>query len=237
MRIKRIMRYFEDGNVCVIGLRGRGKDMLQGNVIVRRKRPYISNTNYGGDHYPLELEKLAVSGNTYVNFIEGNVKKYSYPYPDGTDVYISDVGVYFPSQYCSELNKRYGQMAVFQALSRQLGACNFHINVQNLNRCWDKIREQSDIYILCRRCWVFFGGHLVFQLGTIYDRADSAQSRQKPLKLPWGTSTDKSYRLQRDVAVANFEANHGMVKNFFLLYRNKSTYNTRIFKEILENGT
>lgn len=128
-------------------------------------------------------------------------------------------------------------MAVFQALSRQLGACNFHINVQNLNRCWDKIREQSDTYILCRHCWVFFGGRLVFQLGTIYDRADSAQSRQKPLKLPWGTSMDKSYRLQRDVAVANFEASHGMVKNFFLIYRNKSKYNTRIFKEILENGT
>lgn len=235
MRFKKIIRMFEDGNTCVCGLRGRGKDMLMGNVIVRRGLPYVSQVNYGGKHIPLDMKVLEVSGNTYKDFITGNIKKYVYPYEDGTDIYISDVGVYFPSQYCSELNKAYGQIAVFQALSRQLGKCNFHFNAQNLNRCWDKIREQSDQYILCRKCIVLFG-KIVIQLGTIYDRAESAQNRQKPLLLPRSKIGGKEYRLQREVARANFEASHGTVKNFILLYWNKSNYNTRIFKEILENG-
>lgn len=55
MRFKKMMKHFEDGNVCVIGLRGRGKDMLQGNVIVRRKKPYISNTDYGEIFTPWSL--------------------------------------------------------------------------------------------------------------------------------------------------------------------------------------
>ena len=36
-----------------------------------------------------------------------------HPYPDGTDIYLSDAGIYFPSQFCSELNREYPFMAVF----------------------------------------------------------------------------------------------------------------------------
>ncbi len=32
MRLKHIIRLFETGNVCVCGLKGRGKDMLMANV-------------------------------------------------------------------------------------------------------------------------------------------------------------------------------------------------------------
>ena len=235
MKIKKIIRMFEDGNVCVCGLRGRGKDMLTGNVIIRRKKPYMSNTDYGGEYYPLDMEALQVAGNTYLNFLSGEVNYYEWKYPEGCDVYISDLGIFFPSQYCSELNKKFGQVAVFQALSRQIGGINFHGNAQALGRIWDKIREQSDQYILCRNCWVFFG-KIVIQRGTIYDNYESAQHRRKPLMLPSGKLFDKTYNLQREVAKANFEAQHGTIRNFWLIYINKSTYNTRIFKEILKNG-
>lgn len=46
MGIRNIKRMFEDGNVCVVGLRGRGKDMLFANIIARRRKEYISNTDY-----------------------------------------------------------------------------------------------------------------------------------------------------------------------------------------------
>ena len=42
MNLKRLSKlYFESGNVCVDGLRGRGKDMLLANIIVRQKKPYM----------------------------------------------------------------------------------------------------------------------------------------------------------------------------------------------------
>ena len=58
MRLKKDNNMFRDGNVCVTGLRGRGKDMLVANVVLRRKAqrkplPYVSNVDYGADFLPL----------------------------------------------------------------------------------------------------------------------------------------------------------------------------------------
>lgn len=234
MGLRKIIKMFRDGNVCVTGLRGRGKDMLVANVVMRRKKPYVSNVDYGGKWYPFKPDMLDCGKNTYKEFISGDVNKYVYPYPDGTDVYVSDVGIYFPSQYCGELNKYYPYMATFQAISRHVGKCNFHCNVQNLNRAWDKIREQSDMYIMCRGCLVIFG--IVFQSVRIYDKYQSCVDRVKPfnvnIPLIGSGATRYAVRLQR----ANYEANHGYIKNMILIYRNKSKYNTRFFKDMLENG-
>lgn len=235
MKIKKIIQLFEDGNVCVCGLRGKGKDMLMANVIARRKHQYVSNVDYGGLHNPFTYRAIDCGENTYQNFINANVKRYVYPYPDGTDIYLSDAGIYFPSQFCGDLNRHYQYMAVFQAISRHVGQCNFHFNAQNLNRVWDKIREQSDTYILCRSCWYFHG--LVIQRVTIYDRYQSAVDRQKPLYLPLPLLANKEMKLQRRLEYQRYEAQHGTIKNGLLIYRNKSDYDTRLFKKILEEGT
>ena len=124
--MRKIIKLFEAGNVCVCGLRGRGKDMLFANVAVRRGLPYVANIDYGGDHIHFDPLNYTCGGNTYDNFIEGNIKPYIYPHADGTDIYVSDAGIYFPAQYCKELNKKYGFLSTFMALSRQLGECNFH---------------------------------------------------------------------------------------------------------------
>lgn len=234
MGLRKIINMFRDGNVCVTGLRGRGKDMLIANVVVRRKLPYISNVDYGGEYHPLNLDKLDCGKNTYKQFISGCVNYYKYPYSDQTDVYISDVGIYFPSQFCNELNKQYPYMPVFQALTRQLGSCNFHINVQNLNRAWDKIREQSDCYIMCLRCIVIFG--MVFQVVRIYDKYESCVNRVKPFSVSVPLIGSGNTRYQVRLQRASYEANYGMIKNMILIYKNKSNYNTRFFKDMLENG-
>lgn len=235
MRFKKIIQLFEDGNVCVCGLRGKGKDMLMANVIARRKIPYVSNVNYGGSHYQFNYEDINCGENTYKNFIEGKLKYYKFPFEDGTDVYLSDAGIYFPSQFCSDLNRHYQYMSVFQAISRHVGQSNFHFNAQSLNRVWDKIREQSDNFLLCRSCWYFYG--IVLQKVTIYDRYQSAVDRMKPLYLPLPMFANKEMRLQRKMEYARYEAQHGSIKNGLLLYRNKSTYDTRLFKKLLEEGT
>lgn len=234
MKFKKIIKLFEYGNVCVCGLRGTGKDLLTGNVIARRRLQYVSNVDYGGLHNPFSYKGIDCGENTYENFITGKVKRYVYPYGDNVDVYLSDAGVYFPSQYCGDLNKRYQYMSVFQALSRHVGQCNFHFNAQNLNRVWDKIREQSDTYILCRSCWYFHG--IVLQRVTIYNRYQSAVDRQKPLYLPLPLFANKEMKLQRKMEYARFEAQHGIIRTGILLYRNKSTYDTRLFKRMLEEG-
>lgn len=235
MRFKKIIKMFETGNVCVTGLRGRGKDMLMSNVVVRRNLPYVCNVDYKGKRArykkfnPLDYD----TKNGFQNFIEGKLSPYEFPHEDGTDIYISDAGVYFPSQYCSDLNKKYGGLVSFMALSRHLGACNVHINVQNLNRCWDKIREQSDIYISCNRCIVLFG--FVFQLVTIYENYDSCVKRVPPfsMKRPF---LNPDRQQQWEIAYNNYRCSYGKVERRILFYRNKSKYDTRIFKSMLSQS-
>lgn len=241
MFFRSIIKLFNSGNVCVTGLRGCGKDMLMSNVVVRRKLSYVSNVNYDGrprkrgrrsiyrPFNPLDYD----TKNTYEDFINGKVKSYTFPHVDGTDIYISDAGVYFPSQYCSELNKKYGGLVSFMALSRHLGACNVHINVQNLNRCWDKIREQSDTYISCNRCFVFLG--FVLQVVTIYENYDSCVKRVPPFRMS-RPLFNKDRQQQYEIAYTTFVTNHGKIRRGILFYRNKSKYDTRIFKTMMSSG-
>ena len=235
MGLRKIVRLFEDGNVCVCGLRGRGKDLLMANVATRRKKEYVCNVDYGGVRHPFVPSDYDCGKNTYKNFISGKVNKYVYPWPDGTDIYISDAGVYFPSQYCNELNRDFGYFASFMALSRHLGECNVHFNAQNLNRVWDKIREQSDCYIMCNRAIVLFG-KIVLQQVTLYELYDSALKRVPPFRLPrpW---LNKDRQFQWEMQKSSYDIAHGSIKRKLLIYWHKSNYNTRFFKEVLENGT
>lgn len=161
--------------------------------------------------------------------------RYVFPYPDDTDIYISDAGIYFPAQYCNELNKKYPHFATFQALTRQLGNCNFHINVQNLNRVWDKIREQSDTYILCLNCIVLFKGKLVIQRIREYDLYESAVKRTPPLRLKT-PRMNKEAKATVNTTREKYRAEHGTIRNHILIYRNKSKYDTRYFKKLLADG-
>ena len=231
--MRKIIKLFEEGNVSVCGLRGKGKDMLMANVVIRRDKPYVSNTDYGGKFIRFDPELLNCK-NTWRNFMAGKLNHYEYPYDDGVDIYLGDGGVYMPSQYQGELCKLYGHIPVFMALSRHLGDCNVHYNVQNLNRMWDKVREQSDLYIRCIWCKVLFG-RWVIQKVMLYEKYESAVNRvpvfrlRRPLLNP--------DRLQMwEIQKSNYDIAHGSVKSRILIYRNKSNYNTRVFKEMLENA-
>lgn len=231
MSIRKIVKMFEKGSVCVTGMRGRGKDLLIANVVARRNEPYVSNVSYGGEYYALRLEMLNMGGNTYDDFIRDDLKPYKHPYKRGADIYVSDVGVYLPSQYCNELNKKYPYLPTYFALSRQVSGNSIHFNVQNLARAWDKIREMSDMYIMCNWCKVICG--IVIQSVTIYDKADSCQARVKPcrIRVPLICSGERrdAIEMYRD----NFFNVHGTVKNMLLIYRNRSTYDTLIFEKKL----
>lgn len=250
LNLRKVRKMFRKGNVSVSGLRGRGKDMLIANVIARDDRPYISNVNYNcrkNTWLPLDMKKLDIL-NSYRNFIYGNINAYKYPYPESVDIYISDVGVYFPSQYNGELNKEFKQFPAFMALSRQIADCNVHINSQALNRPWDKLREQSDMYIVCNACHYSgrlkrfkrsrFFGRFVLQRITVYTQYEAAQAAVEPyehIKSPATLSSKvrAEYKARDKAAFRQFREDHGSIRRYWLFYRNKSDYDTRYFKSYL----
>ena len=246
---KMVYKLFENGNVIVFGLRGNGKDLTFSHITqlqssksikdkkskTKRKRCYISNVDYteGVGYLPFSAESMGLGGNDFHNFINSDVSRYVYPYEDGYDYFISDAGVYFPSQYNGELDKKYKSFPLFQALSRHVGKCNVHCNTQNIGRLWIKIREQSDTYILCRGCNVkkLFGNlYFVTQKLTIYDNLTSAEQKRPPF--PIFLMQGKEGRMRK----AEYKAKYGNIKKMTLRYVSKITYNDRIFKTILEEG-
>jgi hypothetical protein len=257
MHINRIIAMFRKRNVCVCGLRGDGKDMLMGNVIARRKEPYISQFSYTKNDkgwQEFDFDKIDCGKNGYLNFIRHKIKYYKFPYVKGSDVYISDAGVYLPSQYCNELNKHFPYLASYSALSRHLGRSNIHINVQNLNRLYDKLREQSDIYIRCRFCWIPFGKLilnlkekrswklldkiplLVIQKITLYDKYQSALDRVEPCRISVPFLAKREVKQNAQIYLDKFRNTYGSVRNHILVYWNKSTYDTHYFEKLLLQG-
>lgn len=237
--LKHIIKLFEKGNVCVCGMRGDGKDVLMGNVVVRRKLPYVANINYTDDYIPYDPKEFDCGHNDYRNFISGDINYYVFPYEDGTDIYVSDVGVYFPSQFCNELDRQYKYVPTFMALSRQLGECNFHLNVQALCRCWTKIREQSDTYVSCTECHYIKKGifkDYVIQKVIIYDKYESCLSRVEPFRVTLPLFASREMRLAWETEKERYRQSYGLVEGRWLIYKNKSTYDTREFRNKLANG-
>lgn len=233
MTIRSIVRKFKNHSVAVFGAKGTGKDVLFGNVIRRRNLPYVSNTDYGGQYLPYDTSKIDCGKNTYKDFVEGSTKAYRFPYDDFTDLYLADIGVYFPSQYCNELNRDYKYLPVYEALSRHLGKSKLHYNTQALNRAWDKIREQCEIYIKCLSCRVLFG-KIVIQRIRVYDKYNSAVEGALPWNIKLPLLATKEMRLNMKLAKQKYENQYGSIREGYLIYWNKSKHDTRSFKAMLE---
>lgn len=232
-----IIKLLSAGNCLFGGLRGSGKDMLMGNCIARRKKPYISNIDYGckSQFIPLDFSSIDV-GNDSFNFVSNKVNNYAYPYPEKCDIYVSDIGVYFPSYDFKQLDKSYRYVLPFFALSRHLGDCNFHCNSQSFSRVWDKIREQSDTYIRCLKCRLI--GKLVVLDVVVYDKYQSAVDFVKPFKpvpYPLFSNVDSRATITQTNALlkTQYDNSYGSVKSYKLLFFNKCKYDTRYFKKFL----
>lgn len=233
--INGIKRLYENHSVACCGMKGSGKDMLTSNVVVRRKLPYACNIDYtqDGRFIPLDFSVMRTS-NSWQNFVDGRIIPYNCPLPERADIYISDAGIYLPSQYCNEINRRYPDIATFMAIQRHINLGKTHYNCQNLNRVFDKIREMCDVYIYCEWCKVLFG-RIVIQSVIVYDKAQSCQDRVKPPRLSsFGIIKSKEAETQKDIYLDNHHNVHGLCKRRLLIYWNKSNYDTRHFKKLLE---
>lgn len=228
---KRLIKTFKKGNVIVSGLRGMGKDLVFCYVINKRKENYISNVCYSDPKkkykwFEFSKRVWELNGNSYKNFMNEEIKPYVYPYPDGIDYYISDCGIYFPAHMHKVLDKEESGAPIFQALSRQIGDCNIHLNSQRRNRVWDKMREQSDLNIVMRGAKVI--GKLIFIKWTEYDKDESADNQ---VKKPYFGIGKKAREAKRQFEVVN-----GRIKNSWLIGLLPYNYDSRRFKKVLENG-
>lgn len=178
---KFIVEKFKAGNVIVFGAKGKGKDLLFQKVIRLRKSKYFSNIDYGYNYHHINLVDLELGNNTYENFITGNVEKIEKNEElEGADIYISDAGIYLPSQYHYLLDKKYKSLPIFYALSRHLYANNIHVNTQALNRVWDKLREQADSYFKALRTVKV--GCLLFTKVRFFETYETASENRAPMR-------------------------------------------------------
>ena len=223
-----LVKYFTLGNVIVFGKKRKGKDLLFNKVINARKRIYYANMPYNRNGYNhLEIRDLNIN-TTYKDFIEGNIQKCDSPFKyDNTDYYISDAGIYLPSQYDNILSKEYKTLPIIYALSSQVWKCNIHINTQALNRPWLKLREQADTYIKVKKTIRIFNLFITFY--TIYDKYASAEKELQPLK---GRFLNSFSQAEKD----KFECENGFIKNAFIIQRKTHIYyDTHYFRSLLLN--
>lgn len=233
MLMRRVIKLFERGNVCVFGFTGSGKDTLFGNVIMRRRLPYVCDISYGGQWYPYDYKDFDCGENTYENFVTGDYKYFKFKYPDHTDLYFPDGGIKYPATYSNVLDKKYPHMATYLALNRHICLGHTHWNVQAPERMWNKFREQGDTYIMC--CWIKWFGPYCLQKIRIYQKYESAVARVPlfPLRRPL-FNFDR--RFQWKMLKTNYLIAHGEIKERILFYKNRSKHDTRAFRGLLLNG-
>lgn len=233
---KSLIDAFERNNCIVDGKKGTGKDALFDFIIRKRKKVCFSNIYYGENTFPINAIDMSVAPNTYENFINGEIQLiHKNEGFEGKDIYISDAGIYLPSQYDSLLHKKFPSLPIFYALSRHLYNCNVHLNSQNLDRIWKALREQGETFIHCKRTI-----NLPFFLITtynIYDKQRSASMCLEPYKThKHGLIRDRELT---DNKKSEFKALYGDIKSGFIIQLKKNiSYDTRAFEKLIfENPT
>lgn len=225
---KIVVSAFKRNNVIVFGHKGTGKDLIFNKVINERKKKCYGNIPYNekfSEYKPISY--LNVSPNTYTNFLEDKITVIDKQIDEDVDYYLSDGGVYLPSQYEKDLCRKYPSLPIFYALSRQLGHMNIHCNTQALNRLWDKLREQADYYIKCRR--TFNLGFFLVTKAIAYEEYETAKQGVLPYKRPLIFASAET-RANED----QFKSTYGEVRYVYIAQLKKNIhYDTRHFHKIL----
>jgi hypothetical protein len=231
LNYKFLIKQFDRFNIITFGKKGTGKDLFFQSIIHKRKKPYYSNISYGYNQLKeISVGDISVSPNTFDNSLENNFIKVPAVFKEKVDFFISDGGIYLPSQYDSSIDKKYPSMFIFYVLIRHLYNSNIHINYNgSITRLYKKLREQADGYIKMRRSIKLFG--FMIMLGTYYDKYESAEQSLLPLKVAMLNKYSKADGLL-------YQAQNGSIKDFFLIIRIKNIkYNTRYFKDKLLQPT
>lgn len=223
---KALVECFEKDNVIVFGLKGHGKDCIFNKSINVRNKPCYANIPYNKELCVVrDIQNFSVSPNTFENVLNNDVKIVKKFNKESTDLYISDGGIFLPSQYSNTLIKKYPSLPIYYALNRHLTNSNIHINSQYLGRIWDKLREHAGYYIKAVKTTYLFG-FLITEF-IVYDRYDSAMSQLEPY-VATGLFTHSESRANRE----DFLAKHGNITRYYIIqHKSKIYYKSRYFHE------
>lgn len=228
---KFVVRCFRKANCIVCGHKGNGKDLLFMYVIKKRGKRHYSNIKYNEKTEVLDPKAVNIDPNTYKDFLNGTVKQIDKTLKEGRDYYLSDGGIFIPSTYQDQLVKLYPSLPLFYAIQRHLYNSNFHCNVQNIQRLWDKIREQADYYFTCVSV-IKLGKRTFIQKIRYYEQYEAAKANVLPFKVNrfLGLFPDKD-QLARE---HEFRAQNGNVRYLWIFNRlPKEHYDTRHFHKVL----
>jgi hypothetical protein len=215
---------FNNHKTETFGYQGTGKDLLTSHAVRLIGRPYYSNIRYDGNATLFDLKDLNAGGNTYQDLINGTVKKFPRKFADGRHKYISDCGIYLPSQYYKDLEGLYPGMPVEFALHRQLYDSQIHINSQDIDRPWTKLTEQIDVYL--NTLGVRREGDCLFIKYIYYTKYDSARRGLLPLPHTDGNGGERD--------AAQFYATYGEISEHEVRMRIRDVeYDTRYFRDAL----
>jgi hypothetical protein len=222
-----IVGLFKNNNVIVFGKKGTGKDLLFHSVIRKRKQLHYSNITFNNKTMPISISELSLFPNTYESLINGNVVKVDPNLKEKYDIYISDGGIYLPSQFDYLIDKKYPSLSIFYAVQRHLYNSNTHMNTQYLGRIYKKVREQADTYIKLKRSIFILGMYISFY--TIYEKYESADLSLMPME-------NKLLNGFNNGLVQQYQATNGYIKNgWYIGLKNKINYNTRYFRKVFLN--
>ncbi len=220
---------FTRGKNCVIyGPIGTGKDVAMAILTHKENKEHIANIPYNENTIVKPLNYVTVAPNTYEQFVDDNVTIIEKSIQEGKNIYISDGGVYLPSQMDIALSKKYPSFPIAYALIRHLANANIYVNVQNLNRLWIKLREQADGYVRTRGVfffpkWVPLLRHYFVLRITLYENYEDALERLKPIK-----------KMLNGDSAAVARSERGLIKEMRLLVPKRwLKYDTRYFHKVI----
>lgn len=224
---KRIKNAFTSGSVMVSGRKRFGKDVLFQTMINSRNETYFANINYGGDYHHIEMKDLLLGDNDYKSFIDGKVTQCEkIDKLEGHDIYISDGGVYLPSQMDSYLHKIYPSFPITYALSGHMYNNGIHVNTQRLDRVWKALREQADYFVRMRKRCLKLPFFIVL-FTTEYEKYESAVQELSPMK---STLFNKYSKAEKEL----YKAQHGFIKDGLIIVSKRSLhYDTRAFHKVI----
>lgn len=260
--------------VHIFGYKRRGKDLtMQLSVIKRFKKKYqkykrknknnepifyLSNVDFGYGCRVIDLEELKLydlkTGKmlTYSDIIDGSYKNMTFKKNElfeGLDLYISDAQLGLPNTEHNLLDKYYPWLAPFIALAGQLYNMNVHVNTQEYNRLWIKIRGQQDIYIRALKTFpmnksfsqrihkkIPIINNYLFVRVRYYQEQQAAEQNLLPFSAFAAVNemTKHLYLSAGQATKEQYEAMHGVIKNKWIVVKIKDLkYDSRIFHEYI----
>jgi hypothetical protein len=222
-----LSKQFDKHNMIVFGKKGSGKDLFFQTIIKYRKKRYYSNIPYGYKReQSIAISDLSVSPNTFEQTIDNKFHRIPVRFEEKIDFYVSDGGIYLPSQYDSLIDRKFPSLFIFYVLIRHLYNSNIHINYNgSITRLYKKLREQADGYVKMRG--VIKLPFILVLLGTYYDKFESAESSLLPL-------SSRAFNGFSKAETDLYRAQNGVIKDFFVFVRKKSIkYDTRYFKNVI----